>query len=108
MTRGIPGHSLLNRQKLTWHAGFAGSRSGALIATAWASLVHMGEAGYLRVTEEILEVGPDGVPAEAHWACKVQTGDSSPCLGCLDAAGSFVLWMKQHMSAVFQDNVLVK
>ncbi|KAK9822584.1 hypothetical protein WJX74_007398 [Apatococcus lobatus] len=34
--------------------GFAGSRSGALIATAWASLVHMGEEGYLRVTQEML------------------------------------------------------
>lgn len=35
--------------------GFAGSRSGALIATAWASLVHMGEDGYLRATAAIME-----------------------------------------------------
>lgn len=30
--------------------GFAGSRSGALIATAWAALVHLGEEGYLAAT----------------------------------------------------------
>lgn len=30
--------------------GFAGSRSGALIATAWAALVHHGEEGYLKAT----------------------------------------------------------
>ena len=30
--------------------GFAGSRSGALIATAWASMVHLGEEGYLAAT----------------------------------------------------------
>ncbi len=30
--------------------GFAGSRSGALIATAWAALVHLGEEGYLQAT----------------------------------------------------------
>lgn len=34
--------------------GFAGSRSGALIATAWASLVHLGEEGFLRATGEPL------------------------------------------------------
>ena len=38
-------------------AGFAGSRSGALIATAWASLVHMGEEGYLSITQKMLAVG---------------------------------------------------
>lgn len=32
--------------------GFAGSRSGALIATAWASLVHLGEEGLLAATGE--------------------------------------------------------
>ena len=32
--------------------GFAGSRSGALIATAWASMVHLGEEGYLAATGE--------------------------------------------------------
>lgn len=30
--------------------GFAGSRSGALIATAWAAMVHLGEEGYLQST----------------------------------------------------------
>ncbi|KAL6777620.1 hypothetical protein ACKKBG_A14975 [Auxenochlorella protothecoides x Auxenochlorella symbiontica] len=34
--------------------GFAGSRSGALIATAWASLVHLGEDGFLEATSAIL------------------------------------------------------
>jgi sphinganine-1-phosphate aldolase len=34
---------------------FSGSRPGALIATAWASLVSMGEQGYLDATRRILE-----------------------------------------------------
>jgi glutamate/tyrosine decarboxylase-like PLP-dependent enzyme len=34
---------------------FSGSRPGALIATAWASLVSMGEQGYLEATRRILE-----------------------------------------------------
>lgn len=34
--------------------GFAGSRSGALIATAWAALVHLGEEGYMRITEGMM------------------------------------------------------
>lgn len=37
-------------------AGFAGSRSGALISTAWASMVHQGEEGYLSLTKLMLEV----------------------------------------------------
>lgn len=32
-----------------------GSRPGALIAACWASLIRMGEEGYLRVTKEIVE-----------------------------------------------------
>ena len=34
---------------------FAGSRSGALIATCWAALVSMGEKGYLEAARQILE-----------------------------------------------------
>lgn len=34
--------------------GFAGSRSGALIATAWAALVHLGEEGYLAATDAMM------------------------------------------------------
>ena len=37
-------------------SGFAGSRSGALIATAWASMVHLGEAGYMDATAKIMQV----------------------------------------------------
>lgn len=37
-------------------AGFAGSRSGALIATAWASLIHTGYEGYLKHTDSIMQV----------------------------------------------------
>ena len=37
-------------------AGFAGSRSGALIASAWAALVHLGEQGYLAITKDIMQV----------------------------------------------------
>lgn len=36
--------------------GFAGSRSGALISTAWASMVYMGESGFLDVTQKIMKV----------------------------------------------------
>jgi glutamate/tyrosine decarboxylase-like PLP-dependent enzyme len=35
--------------------GFAGSRSGGLIASTWASLVTMGEDGYLAAARDILE-----------------------------------------------------
>ena len=34
--------------------GMAGSRSGALIATAWAAIVHLGNAGYLKATQETM------------------------------------------------------
>ena len=34
--------------------GFAGSRSGALIATAWAALVHMGREGYMEATRSMM------------------------------------------------------
>lgn len=44
------------REELIWIAGFAGSRSGALIATAWASMVHLGEEGYLQLTGDIMKV----------------------------------------------------
>ena len=37
-------------------AGFAGSRSGALIATAWASMIHLGEQGYVELTRKIMQV----------------------------------------------------
>jgi sphinganine-1-phosphate aldolase len=36
--------------------GFAGSRSGALIATAWASMVHLGRQGYVQATANMLEL----------------------------------------------------
>jgi len=35
----------------------AGSRPGALLASAWAAMLSMGEAGYLEATERILETG---------------------------------------------------
>ncbi|CAK0780190.1 hypothetical protein CVIRNUC_004963 [Coccomyxa viridis] len=35
--------------------GFAGSRSGALISTAWASMIHQGEEGYLRITDQMMK-----------------------------------------------------
>ena len=34
----------------------AGSRPGALIATAWTSLVHTGMSGYLQATKTMMEV----------------------------------------------------
>ena len=45
-----------------WAQGFAGSRSGALIATAWASMVHLGTEGYLRVTAQIMQAQPSSSP----------------------------------------------
>ena len=42
---------------LTW-PGFAGSRSGALIATAWASMLHLGNEGFLRTTAQIMQARP--------------------------------------------------
>eukprot|EP00884_Botryococcus_braunii_P016941 jgi/Botrbrau1/3930/Bobra.0365s0006.1 len=39
--------------------GFAGSRPGALIATAWASLVHTGYDGYVRHTKNIMQAAQD-------------------------------------------------
>ncbi|HEX9065188.1 MAG TPA: aminotransferase class V-fold PLP-dependent enzyme [Streptosporangiaceae bacterium] len=36
---------------------FAGSRPGALSATAWAAMVSIGENGYLRAAERILQAG---------------------------------------------------
>ncbi|CAL5221739.1 g3989 [Coccomyxa viridis] len=35
--------------------GFAGSRSGALISTAWASMIHQGEEGYLQITDQMMK-----------------------------------------------------
>ncbi len=50
-----PAHSQLSDYTLLGAAGFAGSRSGALIATAWASMVHLGEAGFLDITKRIMQ-----------------------------------------------------
>ena len=36
--------------------GFAGSRSGALIATAWASLMHLGRTGFMEATANMLDL----------------------------------------------------
>ena len=46
----------LCRVSFVWRAGFAGSRSGALISTAWASMIHQGEEGYLRITDQMMKV----------------------------------------------------
>jgi len=35
--------------------GFAGSRSGALISTAWAAMVHMGRDGYVAATKTMMD-----------------------------------------------------
>lgn len=36
---------------------FAGSRPGALIATAWAAMLALGENGYMKIAKDILETG---------------------------------------------------
>ncbi len=38
---------------------FAGSRPGALIATAWAAMVTIGERGYMDIAKRILETGAE-------------------------------------------------
>lgn len=38
--------------------GFAGSRSGALISTAWAALVYLGRDGYVDITRCMMQVQP--------------------------------------------------
>lgn len=58
-------HPSLRRHQYTciteWTGGLyisptmAGSRSGALIATAWASMISMGEKGYLDLTDKVME-----------------------------------------------------
>ncbi len=37
--------------------GFAGSRPGALIASAWATMMSMGRDGYVKATKTVLETG---------------------------------------------------
>jgi glutamate/tyrosine decarboxylase-like PLP-dependent enzyme len=37
--------------------GFAGSRPGALIASAWAAMMSMGHDGYVQATRQVLETG---------------------------------------------------
>ena len=51
-------------------AGFAGSRSGALIASAWAALVHLGEEGYLAITRDIMQVRPQCLGDKVSFASK--------------------------------------
>lgn len=44
---------------LYYSTTIAGSRPGGLVAAAWAALLSMGEEGYLRATEAILETGAE-------------------------------------------------
>ncbi|MEN8238266.1 MAG: aminotransferase class V-fold PLP-dependent enzyme [Actinomycetota bacterium] len=44
---------------LYYSPALAGSRPGALLATAWAAMLSMGEDGYLRATKAILETGAE-------------------------------------------------
>lgn len=54
---------LVKPYDVTLGAGFAGSRSGALIATAWAAMLHQGEQGYLRLTDGMMQASaPNTVP----------------------------------------------
>lgn len=60
----------------TW-PGFAGSRSGALIATAWASMLHLGNEGFLRITAQIMQARSclgtlaSGESSFKVWRCPV-------------------------------------
>ena len=53
------------------NAGFAGSRSGALIATAWTSLVHMGEQGFMHITQQLMQVAPHDCTTSLHATCSL-------------------------------------
>ncbi|BDA43135.1 Sphingosine-1-phosphate lyase [Coccomyxa sp. Obi] len=39
--------------------GFAGSRSGALISTAWASMMHQGLEGYVALTDQMMKAAKE-------------------------------------------------
>ena len=58
-------HKALRRKQFTsitdWTGGLyispsmAGSRSGGVVATAWCSMLHLGEAGYLALTDRMMK-----------------------------------------------------
>ncbi len=48
----------MQKCSLAGNAGFAGSRSSALTATAWTSLVHMGEQGFMHINHQLMQVPP--------------------------------------------------
>ena len=48
--------SISSAKQAVAHTGFAGSRSGALIATAWTSMAHLGQQQYLQLTDAIMKV----------------------------------------------------
>ena len=59
----------VQKGSLSCSAGFAGSRSGALIATAWSSLVHMGEQGFMHITHQLMQVPPHNCATFLHATC---------------------------------------
>lgn len=70
-------------------AGFAGSRSGALIASAWAALVHQGEDGYLSTTKQLMEVSVPGRPAQHLHRYVLVESCLFMCVSLVPAAACF-------------------
>ncbi len=61
----------VQKSSLSCNVGFAGSRSGALIATAWTSLVHMGEQGFMHITQQLMQVPLHDCATSLHATCSL-------------------------------------
>lgn len=77
----------------------AGSRPGALVACAWAALVSMGESGYMRNVEAILEASQ----AVANGISKIPgirlLGKQAPTMiVCFDSVGMDIYRVGNQMS----------
>ncbi|KDD76080.1 hypothetical protein H632_c365p1, partial [Helicosporidium sp. ATCC 50920] len=66
--------------------GFAGSRSGALVASAWASLAHLGEDGFLAATKRLLQSRDAFVAGLERIPALEVLGDPEMCVVAFAAA----------------------
>lgn len=60
--------------------GFAGSRSGALIATAWAALVHLGREGFLEATAALMNNAARFIEGVGNIKCLEVIGKPDMCV----------------------------
>lgn len=66
--------------------GFAGSRNGALVVTAWTSMVHMGVQGYLQVTDAIMQAATKFTNCVRTLPELQLAGEPDSCVVALTAA----------------------